>query len=449
MKKIIALILAAMMLVVVFASCGGGDVQTATGDGGNTADNTSTPDYNLYKDANTGKGFDANITAKDFGDEKGASLQVWGPDKYIDLLKEQCKAFENKFKDQKISIKVSIQSEDSAGTKVQTDKAASADVFGFAADQINKLLASGCLKAISPKIAADIKATNVEEAVEVCKYKAGQYDALYAFPNTGNGYFLFYDNSVVSDEDAGSLEKVLEDCQKAGKKFIMDAGNGYYSCMFVFTGGLKLDGLEDDRMTQKFNDYDEAQVVASMKAFSKLMHDYKDTFQSDATTAVASGLGKKCGAGIDGSWDTQSIKDALGSKFGATKLPTINIDGTDTQIVSMYGYKLFGVNAASKYPKTSQVLAYYLASEECQKQRAEKLGWSPTNNAVIDTEEVQNDAAIKALIDQSKYSVAQANVGAIWTPFQAMGNKLFSKDTDPNTYDFKKLLNDTITNINM
>jgi arabinogalactan oligomer/maltooligosaccharide transport system substrate-binding protein len=113
--------------------------------------------------------------------------------------------------------------------------------------------------------------------------------------------------------------------------------------MFVFTGGLELAGLEKDGTTQKFNDYKEDDVVASMKAFSTLMHKYKNTFVSNGTGTIPSGFTKdskgvsKCGAGIDGNWDTAGIKKALGDNFGASKLPTININGEDKQIVSMYG----------------------------------------------------------------------------------------------------------------
>ena len=461
MKKIIALLLAAMMIVAVFASCGGGG-----GNGGSTdsksdtkssdeGGNEDTFDYTKFSDENTGKGFDANVIDDDFGGETGANLKVWAPDAYAKLLKEQCDAFAKKFADKNIKITVSVQSEDSAGTKLQTDASASADVFGFASDQLTKLKNAGCLNPVPTPFAADINATNIKNAVEVCADELDGDQTLFCYPETGNGYFLVYDKSVVSDDDAKTLEGVLAACEKAGKKFIMDAGNGYYACMFVFTGGLELAGLEKDGTTQKFNDYKEDDVVASMKAFSTLMHKYKNTFVSNGTGTIPSGFTKdskgvsKCGAGIDGNWDSAGIKKALGDNFGASKLPTININGEDKQIVSMYGYKMIGVNSASKYPNTSQVLAYYLSSEECQNQRAEQLGWSPTNNNSVESEVVQNDVAIKALIAQSEYSVPQANVGSIWDPLANLGKKLYDDNTDPASYDFNKLLKDTVTNINM
>ena len=449
MKKIVALVLAAMMMVAIFASCGGDGGNTAS-QGGSDNGGSSTATFE-----NAGKGFDANVSDADFGDETDAVLKVWGPDEYTDLLTEQCEAFKEKFPGKVKKIDIVVQSESDAATTMQTDAKAGADVFGFASDQFANLTNAKILSPINAKYAADVEATNNEASVKISKAinDATGEEALYAFPETGNGYFLVYDKRVITDEDAASFEAILAACKKNDKKFLMDVGNGYYACMFAFTGGLTLEGLEGTK--QLFNEYDSAKVAASLKAFSKLMHDYKGVFMSDATSAIPAGFtstatrASKVGAGIDGNWDTSGIKKALGEEnFGAAKLPTINIDGEDTQVVSMYGYKMVGVNVNSKYPRTAQILAYYLASEECQIQRAEKLGWSPTNNAAVESDVVKNDAAISALIAQSAYSVPQANVGSIWDPFAAMGNALMANETDPDSYNFEDLLAKTVKNIN-
>jgi arabinogalactan oligomer/maltooligosaccharide transport system substrate-binding protein len=448
MKKIVAIVLAAMMLVAAFASCGGsGDSGSKAAQGGDSNSTVST---------DTSKtGFDNVVADSDFGDEKAAKLKVWGPDNYTKLLKKQCEDFKKKYPDRVSKIDVVVQTEAEAGTQMLSDAEAGADVFGFANDQLNNLVNAGVIAQIAPKYAADVKATFLSNAVDACTMQnpKTKKDTLYAIPETGNGYFLVYDKSVVSDKDAATFEGILAACKKAGKQFIMDAGNGYYSCMFLFTGGLRLEGLEEDQVTQKFNKYDKKAVVASMKAFSTLMHKYTGTFKSLAVANIPSGFTSTssrkstCGAGIDGNWDTASIKQALGKNFGAAKLPTINIGGKDQQIYSMYGYKSLAVNGASKFPRTAQVLAYYLASEKCQNERCTELGWSPTLEASINTDAVKNDVAISALLEQSKYSVAQVNIGKIWDPFGNLGNKLCADNTNPETYNFTELLDKTIENV--
>ncbi len=426
MKKIIAGLLAVMMMATAFAGCGG---QTSTGEGSSNG--------------SSGEGSSTDTSL--FGEEDNISLKVWGPDASINLLKKQCDAFVALYPEKKISIEVVAQGESDAATQLLNDASTAADVFGLPSDQINKLVNAKVIQEVA--FADEVKANNDTNVVEAATID----DKIYAYPETAdNGYYLVYDNSVVKSGDEAKLETILEDCKAAGKKFIMDAGNGFYSCMFVFTGGLKTDGLEEDGLTQKFTDYNEDDVVATMQAFSKLFHDYSSTFQSLEVSNIASGFSSgTCGAGIDGTWDVVANQTALGDKYGAAKLPTINVNGEDKQIVSMFGYKYVGVNAAAKFPRAAQILANYLTSEDCQLERAQELGWGPSNKAAAQSDFVKNNVTISAILAQAENSVAQADLAdQFWDPMGNLGNQLIAEKTDPtNTDAMKQLLNETLTNI--
>lgn len=425
MKKIFAVLLASMMAATALVGCGGsGESKTES------------------KTESTGE---ASAASNDFGEEDNISLKVWAPDKAVATFEKQCEAFKALYPDKKIDITVVAQGENDAATNLLNDASVAADVFGFASDQLNKLQTAGVISQAA--YAEDIKKRDTAESVSAATIN----DTIYAYPETGdNGYFLVYDKSVVSDEQAQKFEDTLEACKTAGKKFIMDAGNGFYACIFSFTGGLKIDGLEEDGITQKFTEYDEAEVVATLQAFSKLMHDYKGTFQSLSTDAISSGFSQKsCGAGIDGSWNTLANKEALGENFGAAKLPTINVNGEDKQMVSMLGYKFIGVNASSKFPRSAQILANYLAGEDCQRERAESLGWGPSNTTVNGEEVVTGSSVLTAIAEQGKFAVPQVNVAStFWDPYANLGNKLVADETDPSNAEFfKKLITDTIANV--
>lgn len=425
MKKIIAVLLASMMAATALVGCGGsGESKT---------------------ESKTESKGEASATSNDFGEEDNISLKVWAPDKAVATFEKQCEAFKALYPDKKIDITVVAQGENDAATNLLNDASVAADVFGFASDQLNKLQTAGVISQAA--YAEDIKKRDTAESVSAATIN----DTIYAYPETGdNGYFLVYDKSVVSDEQAQKLEDTLEACKTAGKKFIMDAGNGFYACIFSFTGGLKINGLEEDGITQKFTEYDEAEVVATLQAFSKLMHDYKGTFQSLSTDAISSGFSQKsCGAGIDGSWNTLANKEALGENFGAAKLPTINVNGEDKQMVSMLGYKFIGVNASSKFPRSAQILANYLAGEDCQRERATELGWGPSNTTVNGEEVVTGSAVLTAIAEQGKFAVPQVNVAStFWDPYANLGNKLVADETDPSNAEFfKKLITDTIANV--
>lgn len=420
-KRILSLVLAAAMMAVVFVGCSKSEDKTSSTSG----------------------------AAKTVEVEKNAKLKLWGPAASLSILKEQAKAFEKKYADKNVKIEVVAQEESDAGTQVLNDSEAAADVFAFPSDQITKLTQAKALLPVYDNYVDDISKNHTAAAVDTVKGDLNGKEVLYAFPETDNGYYLVYDKSVISDEDAKSWEGILAACKKNGRQFIMDAGNGYYSCMFPFTGGLKLDGLEGDAQdTQKFNKYDEDEVAQTMSAFSELFHKYKDTFVSATVDKVSAGFStakRTCGAGIDGTWNAAVNKEALGKDFGVTVLPTINVNGKDKQTVAMIGYKYIGVKSVTKFPNASEELANYLVSAECQKTRLDKLGWTPTNKGV----EVEGNDAINTMLEEAKTFVVQANIiQAFWDPMANLGNKVYKADEKSDVATMKTLLKDTLTNIN-
>ena len=420
-KRILSLVLAAAMMAVVFVGCGKSEDKTSS-----TSGATKTVEV-----------------------EKNAKLKLWGPAASLSILKEQAKAFEKKYADKNVKIEVVAQEESDAGTQVLNDSEAAADVFAFPSDQITKLTQAKALLPVYDNYVDDISKNHTAAAVDTVKGDLNGKEVLYAFPETDNGYYLVYDKSVISDEDAKSWEGILAACKKNGRQFIMDAGNGYYSCMFPFTGGLKLDGLEGDAQdTQKFNKYDEDEVAQTMSAFSELFHKYKDTFVSATVDKVSAGFStakRTCGAGIDGTWNAAVNKEALGKDFGVTVLPTINVNGKDKKTVAMIGYKYIGVKSVTKFPNASEELANYLVSAECQKTRLDKLGWTPTNKGV----EVEGNDAINTMLEEAKTFVVQANIiQAFWDPMANLGNKVYKADEKSDVATMKTLLKDTLTNIN-
>ncbi len=437
MKKIIAILLAGMMTATAFAGCGGNG---GTSNSGSTADGSSA--------SGNASGIDGSkVDISYFGEEDNVKLKVWAPDAAVGLVKKQIEDFKALYPEKTFDIEVVAQGESDAATQVLNDASVAADVFSFPSDQLNKLVDAGVLAQVAKGFVDQVSSINSEDTVK----SATIGDTLYAYPQTNdNGYYMVYDNTVVTEEDAKTLEGVLEACKKAGKKFIFDAGDGFYACTFAFTAGATIDGFEEDGMTQKFADYDEDEAVKTLQAFARLIKKYKGTFQSLNVKNVASGFSTgTCGAGVDGSWDTKVNQTALGDNFGATKLPTINVDGEDKQLVSMFGYKYIGVNGSSKYPATAQILAYYLSGEECQQQRTEELGWGPSNLNVQKSDLVTGSPVLNAIKEQASNACVQVNIAqTFWTPMGNLGNKLVADECDPEDADaIKELLQDTITNV--
>ena len=426
MKKILALVLAILMVASVLVACG-----ESGGNGGSGG--AATKDS---KGGNTPQGDNSDP----FKGEDNIELLVWCADKAVDLTNELCNDFIAQYPEKNIKITVQVQGEGDAAAQVLKDKDEAADVFSFACDQLTRLYDGNALAPVFNT--APIVERNSEQSVE-----AGTINGqLFAFPETGdNGYYLVYDKRVVSDEDAKTLEGVLEACKKQNMKFVVDTGDGFFACMFPFTGGLRLNGIEND--VQQFTyETDEDAVVDTLVDFAELFHKYNDVLMSAEPPKISSGMAENnrvVGAGIDGSWNVEAVKKNLGENYGAAKLPTIN----GKQIYSMHGYKLIGVNARSKYPMTAQLLADYLTDEEAQLKRAKTLSWGPSNNEAVKDPSVTENIALAAIMEQAQYSVPQVNiVETFWSPMGTLGSTLW-KDADYSRETIKSNYEKTIANI--
>lgn len=360
------------------------------------------------------------------------SLRVWGGEEDQNLLKELVEKFKKTYPDQKFDIEIGVESESTAKDTVLTDVEAAADVFAFASDQIvdlnnAKALANiedmdAALQNYAKKSVADIKAANGDGSVEAASIDG----KLMAFPMTGgNGYFLYYDSSVISDEDAATWDTLLAAADKAGKKVGMTLASGWYNASFFYGAGFTT-GLNDDGTTAiDFNGtskdgYTGVQVtqsmlnIASNKAFMAIA-------DGDVSNQIAGGT---LAAVISGTWDAENAQKVFGDGYAAAKLPTYTLDGKQVQQGSVSGYKFLGVNAYSKNVGWATVLAEFLTNEESQATRFEQRQLAPTNKKVAASDEVSKNVAIAASAAQDAYGVIQTVSAKFWDPAKTFGEMI-------------------------
>ena len=160
-------------------------------------------------------------------------IKVWVADKTVDFTLQQIENFKAEYPEYAgITVTVEPVGEGDAASNMITDVEGGADIFGFAQDQLARLVAAGALIDVAPENAEVVKAEN--DAGSVSAVTLG--DTMYAYPMTSdNGYFLYYDKSVVTDPS--SMEAILADCEKAGKNVYMDITSGWYQTAFFFGAG--------------------------------------------------------------------------------------------------------------------------------------------------------------------------------------------------------------------
>ena len=379
---------------------------------------------------------EASSAAESWGDVK---LTMWGAEEDQTMLREMADAFiaENADKGN-ITIDIGVQSESSAKDTVLADPEAAADVFAFADDQLNELVAAGALQEVllNPD---DVKSRNLAGSVNA----ATMNDKLYAYPMTAdNGYFLYYDKSVLSEEDVQSMDTLLAKADASGKKFMMSLNDAWYIYSFYAGAGLKATLADDGINTVcNWNEAPGADVTQAILDISK-----QPAFKSGADADIVAGIKDgSCCAAISGAWNAGTAEDTWGENYAATKLPTYTLNGEQVQMGSFSGYKLVGVNPHSSNVGVAMMLADYITNEDNQAKRFNDRKLGPSNIKVNESEAVQNAPAIAALAAQSEYATLQRVGANYWSSAQSLGEILASGDTQGKTT--QQLMDDAVAGI--
>ncbi len=367
------------------------------------------------------------FTANAFADE----IKVWVADNVTAFTEEQIAAFKEANPDfAGYDYVVEAVGEGDAAGNMITDVEAGADIYCFAQDQIARLVASGALESVAPDNIEAVESENDAGAVGA----ATVGDTLYAYPITSdNGYFLYYDKSVVSDPS--TLEGILADCEAAGKNFYMEINSGWYQTAFFFGTGAELTYETDDTgaFTACNATYASEEGLQALKKMIELKA--SPAFQNGSSVGEAT----NCGAIVDGTWDADAAKDLFGDNYACAKLPTFTAANGETYQMSGFGgFKLLGVKPQEDEDKLTacDALAAFLSSGEVQLARFEAVGWGPSNLEAQQSDLVKADEALSALAEQLAFTIPQGQYpGDYWSLATSLGDSIISKELTPETSD--------------
>ncbi|MCH5154007.1 MAG: extracellular solute-binding protein [Clostridiales bacterium] len=322
--------------------------------------------------------------------------------------------------------KVNEVTESKAAGDVTNKPEDAPEIFCFAQDQIARLVNSRLLAPPAQSVVDSLTEINTATAMNAATVGS----TVYAYPLTeDNGYFLYYDKRVISDEQAGSVEGILDACSEyesshPGEKryFSFDLKGGWYVSSFFYGAGAKSDWAVTDQgkfttlpgENDTFNS-DKGLIAAQglqkvLKHKSYLDDDTKDTGKASDFNAAS-----PAAAVVSGIWDYKAAKNALGNNLGVAKLPTYTVDETEHQLKSFLGCKLLGVSPqegdANKAAALT-LLAQYLTNEDSQMARYNSFGWGPSTKSGQNNATVKADVALSALKETA--TVPQGQYPADW-----------------------------------
>ena len=424
MKRVIAIILA-LVLVLALAACGGSKTPASSTDvpKGSTPAKTDTP-------AKSDTPAKTDTPAKSGGELAGTyDITVWTAENITDLTKKQIDDFNASNTDGiVINAKVEPVGEGDAATQMITDVEAGGDLFCFAQDQFSRLVQAGALAKLGTKAAETVSANNAAGVVAA----ATTGGEIYAYPLTAdNGYFMYYDKSVIPEADVDSLEKIIADCEKANKYFAFEAQTSawYIASWFFGTGCVSEWTTDADGNFISVNDtFDSEKGLIAVKGMKKLVSSPMHLSSSQASE-FASGAAIV----VTGTWAFEDVKTILGDKMGVADLPSFNVDGKDYHIGSFNGCKLMGVKPQTDAVKQAVLhkLAQYLTGEQCQMERFNAVSWGPSNSNAQKDPAVQANPGLAALLAQAPYSVPQGQIhGSWWDIAKVIGDDIKAADDE-------------------
>lgn len=427
-KKVLSLLLASAMISSLLAGCGGAAAEPAQPAAEETAEPAA---EDKAEEAPAAEEAEEEKPSATVGDGSSGEIKVWVADAVVDFTAKQVEKFMADNPDY-AGFKVSVEAVgegDAAGNMI-TDVEAGADIYAFAQDQIARLVAAGALETVNPDVLDAVKSENDEGSIKA----ATVGNELYAYPLTSdNGYFLYYDKSVV--KDPSTLDGILADCEAAGKNFYMEINSGWYQTAFFFGAGCDLSYETDDNgnFTKANVTYASDEGLAALKAMIGLSE--SKAFQNGSAMGEATNVG----AIVDGTWDSATAQEVFGDNYACAKLPTFKDgNGKEHQMSGFGGFKLLGVKPQTEDAKLAacDALAYYLAGEEVQLARYKEVGWGPSNIKAQASSDVKSDAALSALAEQLQYSIPQGQYpGDYWTLSTSLGDSIRNGELSSSSSD--------------
>ncbi|HHX17570.1 MAG TPA: extracellular solute-binding protein [Clostridium sp.] len=364
---------------------------------------------NPTTDNNKTEGTQEVTQAPDSTKAEDVTLKIWAPENQIKdgTMDSMTKSFQELHPEWNITFTVETQGEDTAKDEILKDVGAAGDVFFFANDQLNELVNAGAIARLGGAAEEMVKSTMAESVVNTVKID----DAIYGIPFTHNTFFMYYDKTLLDENDIKSIESIMaKETPDNVYNFYFESAGGWKLGAWYYGAGLTIYGESQTDFAAGAN-WNNETGVAVTNYLIDLINNPKTAFDGEISLSELA-ADHRIGAWFDGSWNYNLYKEALGDDLGVAVIPTFNPDGNDYQLKSFYGSKAIGVNSHAANPAVAVAFATYLGSEEMQMQRFKETGQVPTNLKVSGSEEVQADEIAKVIVEE-------ANVASVMQPTSA------------------------------
>ena len=343
------------------------------------------------------------------GAGKNVTLKIWAPANQIEtgIMEKMCESFQIAHPELNIRFVQEIIGEDTVTSQILRDVTEAADVFFFANDQIEDLRQAGAIARLGGNTEIMIHSTMPQTVVDTVTVEG----KTYGIPFTHNTFFMFYDKTLLDENDIRSLDLIMgKPTADNVYNFMMDPAGGWKGGAFYYGAGLTIYGADQVSYEEGCN-WNNDIGIAVTEYLIGLMNNPKCIQSDDARVEELAGE-HRLGAWFDGAWNYDMYKEVLGDNLGLAPLPTFTAGGETYQLRGFYGSKAIGVNAQTRYMEEAVALAAFLANEEMQILRFEESAQIPTNKNAGESQAIQSDELAVVIM-------TQADIAAVMQPTNA------------------------------
>ena len=403
-KKICAMFLTAAMAATLLAGCGNNDASSqGSSTGGSTGGDAA------QSGGETGGETSGGAAS---GETQDVALKVWCPQNQIDTgtMSQMQEAFAAAHPEYNITWTTEVVGEDKCQDEVLKDVGNAADVYLFSNDQLPQLVEAGAIAQLGGETEAMVK-NEIEEYVAATVTQDGK---VYGIPFTHNTFFMYYDKTLLDENDIKTLEGIMaKPTADNVYNFYFESAGGWKLGCYYYGAGCTIFGPEGSDLSAGC-DWNNATGLAVTNYLIDLINNPKCAFDGEITVSELIEE-HRLGAWFDGSWNYTLYHDILGDDLGMAVIPTFNPDGTDHQLLGFYGSKAIGVNAHSKNMAAAVQFAAFIGNEENQLLRYELSNQVPANKAAASNEKVMTDPLAAVLVNESNMASVTQPVNSVFS----------------------------------
>ncbi len=422
----------AVSMVATMTACG------SKSESGSSAspENSTAPSASAAPSASTAP---AQSAAPAITPEAGATLKIWEDKPQQGFLDARLKDFTDKY-----GVKVTFEELPPTDqvTKLTTDGPAGlgADVVVFPHDQVGRAAQAGLILP-NDVFADEVTAANSEKAVKAVTFE----NILYGYPYNNETYAMFYNKKLfptppATFDEIVNFAKTYNDPKNNKYTLMWELQQFYYDFGFLATTGGYVFG--SDNTNKDDIGLNNEGAIEGAKFMQSLKSTVLPVKTGDVSGDIKNGLFQAGTLALDinGPWRISDYKKA-GVDFGVAPLPSFN----GKPMSSFSGVKAYYVNANTKYPNASKLLAEFLSSKESQMKNFEMTGNLPSNKEVAADPKVTGDPITQAFLKQFENSVpmpALAEMASVWGPITSAMTDIWDGGKD-----VKSSLDNAVTQI--